>query len=465
VALMLVVLGTFIVAGNRIHEQWHALDVRTTTEDRLQQIDQALQAYFTEHGRYPCVAPLDAPLDSAGFGFEVSNDCTLADNSGTFRAAGRGGRTVRTGAVPVRTLGLPDEYIADGWGHRYTYAITEVYAKEGSPVTNSDMGAITINDAGGNNASSEVGNLAYLLLTKGMDDRGAYDLNGSLLLACDTASKAGVNCSGGSSFKNTVARSYTNDQNQFTHKALYRSVSLPNPCQEKITTSGARPKDVAYLVDTSGSMAEDGGCPPSLGAACSRIDVARWAMRKVIPSRLEQNKQEKDEDHGDTLLTGFVLHGAAPTVENTYLALGNPKIENLNDAETVIDQMCPNGNTPLGVHLEALADKLGDGTEKRPNAIMVVSDGLSNAGKDPVQAAKDIHAKYPHLQITILDVVGNPSLSSVAEITGGKYYLSTNGDKLLDDLFKAVGLCNEIPPPAQLPDKQGCGSSGDWWKK
>jgi Mg-chelatase subunit ChlD len=124
--------------------------------------------------------------------------------------------------------------------------------------------------------------------------------------------------------------------------------------------------------------------------------------------------------------------------------------------------MCPSGATPLGTHIQVVADKLGDGTEDRPNKITVISDGVSNNGIDPVKAARNLIKKYPNLQVDIIDVEGTPSLRQVADITGGKYFRTDNPDALLESLQSSIGLCEPPPPSTPPTDKRGCGSTGSW---
>ena len=108
--------------------------------------------------------------------------------------------------------------------------------------------------------------------------------------------------------------------------------------------------------------------------------------------------------------------------------------------------MCPGGWTPLGIHLIALADRLGDGDPDRVNKIIVLSDGRNTNGIDPLDAAFYIQNTYPNLQVDIVDVVGNPSLEQVSAATGGSYYRTDDPDTLLDALRAAAGICNDYVP-------------------
>ena len=125
----------------------------------------------------------------------------------------------------------------------------------------------------------------------------------------------------------------------------------------------------------------------------------------------------------------------------------------VNKLEDELKQLCPSGSTPLGAHLNQLAIKLGNGTAERPNKIAVISDGLSNVGADPVTIARQIKRDYPNLQVDIVDVGGNPSLRTIADITGGKYYSSDNPDELLGSLYSLTGICKPHTPTEPVDQK------------
>lgn len=454
-ALFIMLLGMMVVAGSILVERWTDKKRQVEVTEQLALLEGNLRSYVTLNGRYPCPAPLDAPLDSATFGVEVPAPCNDGDHQGTFRSQGSDERMVRVGAMPVRTLGLPDEMIADPWGSRYVYALTEAYGMEDAPI-GSDEGGITISDREGHNASTREGNLVYLMISQGPDKRGAYSRDGVLIAPCDPNALAGANCDHDANFTQTLTRSAANDQTSFTHRVTYGSVATRPSCTEQVNASGMTPGDVSYLVDTSGSMSaqEQGNCPPEMQPRCSRIEIVRWALRRLIPARMVQNEQMKEDERGATQLTGFV--GTSQSAVDG--GLNNIAIEDMGGAEQKIEKLCPSGSTPLGMHIEALANKMGDGTPERPNVVLVISDGASNVGKNPVDVAKDIANKYPNLQVHIVDVVGNPHLAQVAQITGGQYYLSKDSDKLLQSLYSLSGVCPDTPLPEPIQDKPGCGS-------
>jgi len=482
--MMVIILSMFLLGGIAMYKSWRSYSLVADTGKDIDQIEQALRQFVTENGYYPCPASLTAPVDSADatnrFGVSVNTNCPAAPSgTQTFQTTGRDGRKVRTGAVPVRTLGLPDEYAFDPYHKRYIYAVTEVYAVQGSSV-NGDMGAIEIEDGNGNNATSVVGNIVHVVYSMGYDNNGAYSVSGgSPIAACDTSKPSGENCdfSSNAKFKNTVAKSY-NDRALFTTKVSYSTAMTPT-----CTSSGVSPfKDVAFLLDTSKSMEENPGaqfCPVGM-EGCSRMDLARWALRRVLPSRIYNNQDM--EGAGKTLFTGFV-NDTNGTSDDAIAAvdrdMGNPTFNDptspnythptedaVNSAlESKLETMCPENYTPLGNHIEVLANKLGSNdTPAQPNKIIVISDGESNRGKDPLAVARAMKAKYPNLQIDIIDLVGNDSMKQVAAATGGKYFQTTNPTDLIQQFEASLQMCKAHTPQKAPVDKRGCGSKGNWGK-
>jgi len=217
-------VGLFSGAGFTMYDIWRQQKLPAITAEHMKALDEAILRFVIENGRYPCPAALDAPMDSPTFGLEVSADCT-GDHPGTFRAPGRDGRMIRTGAAPVRSLSIDDEFIVDGWRHRLVYAVTEAYAMPGAAL-GEDLGAISVQDGEGNMATSVPGNLAYLLLSPGSDTRGAYSLHGALIDPCDDTAKAGINCAFQGGFLNTLERIHHDVPDRFSHRIVYGTSPL-----------------------------------------------------------------------------------------------------------------------------------------------------------------------------------------------------------------------------------------------
>jgi hypothetical protein len=472
--ILVIILGLGSVYIADIFELWGDYRKENVTEERKQEIRLAIENFVQRNGRYPCPASLSVPVDAAGFGTEISNDCSTAGAvAGTAQAPGRGGRIVRTGALPVRNLNLPDEYMVDGHQTRFVYTVTEVYASPGAPV-DLDDGAITIRDSQGFNATAQVGNIIYAVISQGNDGNGSYNINGIQAQACDTTMLSGANCNYDvdATFVNTTLQS-TNQNTRFTQSISYNPPLSSTACTD--SSGGPSPfGDIAFLVDTSGSMAEEvtgAECPAGLGNRCSRMDVARWAMRRIVPSHI-QRKYTYD-DPGATDLTGFVKFKGNPDVAipqelqteditfDDAAVTGGPPADpaaQMQDLEDELQGMCPQGYTPLGPHMVGLADRLTDGLQDKPNKIIMISDGRHNQGKtNAYDAAQYVIQNYPNIQIDVIDVIGDNSMASIAEDTGGEFFTVSSPQQLLDALSIATGTCNPNPPNP-VTDVDGCGS-------
>lgn len=478
-AVFILIGGLLLTSGFKIYDVWREYKVTADTDEKIQRIQASLQQFLSENGRYPCPAPLDASIDSDGYGKEVSTNCAAGALPGTFRAQGRGGRWVRTGAIPVYTLNLPAADLYDGYNRRFIYAVTEQYAIAGQTASG-DSGAIFVQDGNGNDATFIPGSVVQTVYSMGRDPNGAYSLDGVLLQPCDTGALSGENCDFDSNavFVNTLNKS-TKEDNLFVHRISYEAQKYLGPCED----NSNRPKHTSFLIDTSTSMRRGGDCPDTM-PGCSRLDVARWAIRRVLPATI--HNKVFDGEPGKTGLTGFTT---ARNVSDAESLLGDIIVDDptqsgynmpgdqelLTSLERRFEDMCPESGTPLGVHMLVLAERLrlqmlediaNGGNPERFSKVIVFSDGKSNKGISPERAAERIAAMRDedppiHIQIDIIDVVGTRGFDEVAATTGGTYYPTSDPDTLLESLYDSAGICGSYTP-VEPEDKRGCDSSGDW---
>lgn len=110
------------------------------TRQRLQTIEEALEAFRINYQRLPCAASHALPDTDTGVGLE---DCdtgfSQAVNAAELSAGDASANCETTvpgaenyGAVPVRTLSIPYENMLDGWGRRFTYHVSTSLCTVGS---------------------------------------------------------------------------------------------------------------------------------------------------------------------------------------------------------------------------------------------------------------------------------------------------------------------------------------------
>jgi prepilin-type N-terminal cleavage/methylation domain-containing protein len=222
VAIVLLISGLLLAGATALLMNYmHQTKIRAT-EYRLQVIDEAMELFLDLNGRYPCVSAPDAPVDDADFGFEIA-DCGTAPAAG----GGRDGRPIRIGSLPVRTLNLPDDVIGDSWGNRFTYAVTEALAEDGT--YNRTEGGIFIVDSADNDVVSDPddgpGTAHFVVVSHGNNGVGARILDGNAGLPCNGGTAEAENCDGDATFRTTLLISKAESANFFDDFLIFRATT------------------------------------------------------------------------------------------------------------------------------------------------------------------------------------------------------------------------------------------------
>lgn len=116
---------------------------RVTTTERLNTIKFALDSFAKTYGYVPC--PFDRNLTPTNAGYGVENRVAASSNCGATNGSSFiNNGTIVTGGVPVRTLGLPDNYASDAWGNKFTYVAGVLMARGPDGYANYLASGITI---------------------------------------------------------------------------------------------------------------------------------------------------------------------------------------------------------------------------------------------------------------------------------------------------------------------------------
>ncbi len=90
---------------------------RASTENKLTEIEKALMAFRTRYNRLPCPTAISITSSTnASYGLESFVNTTVCGGT-------RVGDYAVRGFVPTRALGLPDEFMYDGWGTKFAYTV------------------------------------------------------------------------------------------------------------------------------------------------------------------------------------------------------------------------------------------------------------------------------------------------------------------------------------------------------
>jgi prepilin-type N-terminal cleavage/methylation domain-containing protein len=191
-----VVAGAALVMSNAQQEK----NKYEVTKERIDVIVAALKQQGEAGGFLLCPASLSVLETSTSFG--VATDCSAAVVAGVMEL-GASPDAVRVGAVPVRSLNLPNNTAYDGWGNRFTYMVVKNLALNSSTalsdyVTSSTNNVIQVLDAGGNQSMPATTNdvTSFVVISHGKDGIGATNRKGVVVTACDATTKDGENCDG-----------------------------------------------------------------------------------------------------------------------------------------------------------------------------------------------------------------------------------------------------------------------------
>ena len=257
-AIVYLAIGILMTAGFTLLHDYLKLNEVKTTKNRMQVIEAAITSFYNANGRLPCVASLTDTETAGTFGTESVPDCSSgATPAGTFKRKGStGSNKVRVGAIPVRTLNLPDQDMTDAWNNRFVYAVSGDLASTIAATVASGSGAITVQDSGGNDVALPSGTAQYVLLSLGQDGVGAYSADGKLETPCSAGVVESPNCtmlpsSGTATFIKTTLTSTAGGASEYDDFVDFASWTGNN---------GAVPSGAIMILDNPGPSAPSPSC-------------------------------------------------------------------------------------------------------------------------------------------------------------------------------------------------------------
>jgi Ca-activated chloride channel family protein len=200
--------------------------------------------------------------------------------------------------------------------------------------------------------------------------------------------------------------------------------------------------NVQFVLDTSGSMAENHGSQAK--GRHRRFDSAMAAIKQFTTYR-------KGDAFGLTIFSRTFIHWLPLTLDTESIALSERFIEPNNpklDPPSMGRHGLPDelwGNTFIGKALHGAADKLAE----RPNGdrmIILMTDGESSDIKPPLDAAIIEHLRSEHItvfSILLTDDPIQPPLIDISHATGGEVFNAVTQDAL-EAVFKKIDEMKKI---------------------
>jgi prepilin-type N-terminal cleavage/methylation domain-containing protein len=189
-SIVLVIIAVIIGGGLMIATNGLQAAQYNVTVARMDDIERALFNYATAYNRIPCPSDLKQPSSSVTYGLESgtqsggtgTGECITGMTPAAAFASPSGSEE---GGVPTRALQLPDDYMYDGWGRRFRYAVDPTMTKPNAlPASVSGLcgvksqSAITVNDASGGSRTTAA---MYALISHGANGHGAYTSSGNIV--------------------------------------------------------------------------------------------------------------------------------------------------------------------------------------------------------------------------------------------------------------------------------------------
>lgn len=210
-SIVIVILGLMIGGIMSAINQENRRSKQADLKTKMDAVEKALGAFVKKNNRLPCPADGTYAITVASFGKEGGTAGSGSCGDGATYDVTTGIRSADTtpptanfklsntaiGVVPVRALGLPDEYALDPWGGRFTYAVdirmtaTSAFSSTYSSIDNS--GNFTINDGLGN---VRLSNAIAVVVSHGQNGHGAFQLasGGTRKNAGSTNANELINC-------------------------------------------------------------------------------------------------------------------------------------------------------------------------------------------------------------------------------------------------------------------------------
>jgi WD40 repeat protein/type II secretory pathway pseudopilin PulG len=178
-SVILMIIG--VITGMGLYAGLGALESakKAQTEVKMDAIEKAIMAYRLKYSRLPCPADPTKPYGDNLYGREAANPGECVGGAPAL-PVDHNSFYVLKGAVPVETLGLPDEFIQDGWGRLFTYHVqrnaTQIDAFVDTKPNDQCVGVYAFDAAGTLRAlvgTTQIG-APYALVSHGPNGHGAY---------------------------------------------------------------------------------------------------------------------------------------------------------------------------------------------------------------------------------------------------------------------------------------------------
>jgi hypothetical protein len=204
---------------------------------------------------------------------------------------------------------------------------------------------------------------------------------------------------------------------------------------------GLSDANVIVILDSSGSMAE------RIGSEV-KIDVAKKAVSDFL------TKMPK------IVKTGLIVYGhkgSNSLADKDLSCKGIEEVVKLNKDNSsnvinAINSFEPKGWTPIAGSLDFAKNIFKSTGKEDKNYLILVSDGIESCGGDSLVAVKDLKAKIPNIELSVIGFTTDNNiqdfLKNIAILGGGSYLSADNSSSIAkafnDQLLKIKKHCISV---------------------
>ena len=178
-SIVILIIGIMVASILPAITQQTAIEKAKELTQKMDAIEDALEAFRIKNGRLPCPAQPDLARNSDDFGVVAAAPPDVCAG-GTLSALQAGADGATYGILPVRTLGLDDDAAFDPWGRAFTYMVSDDIIASGAyttfPIDDITVGNITVQvrDQIGATLSNQATKAIAAVVSHGPNGHGAY---------------------------------------------------------------------------------------------------------------------------------------------------------------------------------------------------------------------------------------------------------------------------------------------------
>jgi Ca-activated chloride channel family protein len=213
---------------------------------------------------------------------------------------------------------------------------------------------------------------------------------------------------------------------------------------QETATSTQLDRDICLVVDRSGSMMEslDGGRNPQGKCDKPHPTKSRWgALSIAVKAFLDELAKTVQDEH--VALASYSSNTTECGNRYRIATIDSDLVSDYTKIDDEIDRIGSKpvkGRTSISAGLDKAIEVL-TGKKTRPFAvktIVLMTDGIHNLGKEPLESAKDAKKKDIVIHtITFSDDADIKRMKEVAAETGGKHFHAPDGASLVK-IFKEI---------------------------